>query len=88
MRIKITELASGPGPAETLVGIRKADGSQEEVVLSQRLLKERGIDIGNPLLQDDGRFLIELPRESVAGRWRIWVSSSELMPSFHIEATA
>ncbi|GGD18666.1 hypothetical protein [Aureimonas glaciei] len=86
MRIKFTTIADGPGPSEEVIGIRTADGSQEEVVLSKRLLSGRGVDIGMPLLHEDDKLLIELPRESASGRWRIWIPQTEVIDSPAMQA--
>jgi hypothetical protein len=81
MRIKLTSLVDGPGPSEAVVGIRTVDGRQEEVVLSKHLVHESSVEIGTPLLREPNRFLVELPRESTSGRWRIWVPASEALPT-------
>ncbi|WP_262029510.1 hypothetical protein [Microvirga sp. Mcv34] len=84
MLIKFNLLANGPGPSEAVVGIRTIDG-QEEVILSKRLMHGEGVEIGTPLLHEDDKLLVELPRESAAGRWRIWVPKSEAIkaPELH-----
>lgn len=86
MRIRFTHLADGPGPSETVIGIRTIEGHQEEVVLSRRLVDGQGVDIGTPLLQEEDKLLVELPRESASGRWRIWVAASEVIPSTAMQA--
>lgn len=86
MRVKFTFLADGPGPSETVIGIRTVGGHQEEVVLSKRLVGGGGVEIGTPLLQEEDRILVELPRESTSGRWRIWVPVSEIVPSPKMQA--
>lgn len=77
MNVKCDLIAEGPGPSEAIVSILTAEGHREEVVLSRRVIKNGAIDVGAPLLHEDGRYLIELPRESASGRWRIWVPASE-----------
>jgi hypothetical protein len=71
------EIGEGLIPSEKTVLIKGADGRTEEVAVSQDQIK------GNLLLASEiGRsgdqVLIELPRESAAGRWRIWVSLDQL----------
>ncbi|MGW5957467.1 hypothetical protein [Methylorubrum thiocyanatum] len=61
------------------MSITTAEGGQEEVVLSKRLLKDGAMDVGAPLNIREGQYLIELPRESASGRWRVWIPASEVV---------
>lgn len=85
MFVKVSHIADGPGPSETMVGVRTSDGQTEEVVLSRRHAEGGRIDVGSPLLEKGENYLIELPRESTSGRWRVWVSHSETVsaPELH-----
>lgn len=76
MYIRCQFITDGPGPSEHVVGIETKSG-QEQVVLSTRALDNGYLDIGEPLSREGQNFLIELPRESASGRWRIWVPESE-----------
>ena len=42
------------------------------------LIDENGLDIGRALAEIEDRELVELPQESVSGRWRLWVPASAL----------
>lgn len=77
MLIRCTLIADGPGPSEAVIGVATTGGGQEEVVISKRLLHDGGIEVGSPLLKKERAYLIELPRESETGRWRIWVPETE-----------
>lgn len=79
MLIKCTKIADGPGPSEATVSIKTVDGTPEEVILAQRLLKSDAMDVGAPLNVNPGQYLIELPRESASGRWRVWIPESEVV---------
>ena len=79
MLVRYSELAEGPGPAEMLVGVLTMEGMQEEVVLSRRQAENGRMDVGSPLIEEAERCLIELPRESVSGRWRLWIPRSEIL---------
>lgn len=85
MFVKFTHIADGPGPFEAIIGVHTADGQIEEVVLSKRHTKNGSLSVGTPLLERDGNYLIELPRESTSGRWRVWVPHSETVstPELH-----
>ena len=78
MFVKVKRLADGPGPSETVIGIQTSDGRQEEVVLSSKLVDSDMVDLGKPLLREDDNVLVELPRESASGRWRIWIPVSAM----------
>ena len=86
MRIRFTELAEGSGPSEVVVGLQTMEGKQEEVVISRKQANKGGIDVGSPILDKPDRCLVELPRESVAGRWRIWVPRSEVIDPMTAQA--
>lgn len=77
MRIKCNVLMRGPGPSEATVGITTADG-EEEVVVDAALVHEDELEISRVLERTKDQFLIELPRESASGRWRVWVPRSAL----------
>lgn len=78
MTIKlICEFLDGLMPAEKIARIERADGRFEEVFVSTKNL------IGNALLASEigrreGEVLVELPRESASGRWRVWVKESSI----------
>lgn len=76
MYIKCRPLNAGPGPSEQIVGIETKNG-QEQVVLSARTLVNGYLSVGEPLMKEGQMYLVELPRESASGRWRVWVRDSE-----------
>ena len=51
----------------------------EEVVVQQDNLKDGNLEVGSPIGRKNGLTLIELPRDSTAGKWRLWVADSEIM---------
>jgi hypothetical protein len=76
MRVKIKGKTAGPVPSEAVVTIPTTAGS-EEVVVHTSQVNEAGMEVGF-IGRKDHDVLIELPRESVSGRWRVWVPESEL----------
>lgn len=78
MFVKVKVERDGPGPFEKIISIRTSEGEAEPLIVSGRILNENMIDVGLPLAFDDNRILIELPRESISGLWRIWVPQSEV----------
>jgi len=70
-------VSDGLMPNEKIAKIETADGKSEVVAVSRK-----NID-GNKLMafevgRQEGKVLIELPRESASGRWRLWVKESAI----------
>lgn len=79
MRVKIERVSEGLHPSETVVAVRTADGSEKMVVASRSIVDDT-VDIGYPIDRRDGLALVELPRETTTGSWRVWVSEDALVP--------
>jgi len=77
MFIPCREIAKGPGPGEAVIAVETRDGS-EELVVSSSLVKGGTLEVGSVIGRDNGHSLIELPRESLSGKWRIWVATTAL----------
>ena len=78
MLLKCRYLMDGPGPSEVVIEIATEDGT-EEVILNKKSLKDGEIDVGSVIAERGNLRLVELPRESVSGKWRIWVSSQTIL---------
>jgi hypothetical protein len=69
------EVVDGLMPTEKIARIQNAEGKIEEVAVPAQ-----NIDGGKLFAYEIGRFegkvLVELPRESTSGRWRIWVDEA------------
>ena len=78
MRLRVEHLADGPGPGEVVIAVTTASGSKEQVVVHRTVVEEDAIEIGHPIHCDEDRWLVELPRESASGKWRLWVESKSL----------
>lgn len=72
-RIKVRQLGEGQHPSEVVVAVATADGGEERLIVDRRSLSEDSLAIGYPVGQKDGQYLIELPRETFRGTWRVWV---------------
>jgi len=72
-RIRIERLGEGQHPSEILVAVRTADGTLEKVVVDRRSIRDDTLEVGYPVGEKGTDLLVELPRESVRGRWRVWV---------------
>ena len=62
-------------PSERIVRVQGADGRVEEVSVSSRNVHNDRLDVF-AIGADEGRVLLELPRESASGRWRVWVENT------------
>jgi hypothetical protein len=72
MRVKIEEVGTGQHPSEKVVKVETVEGP-EQLVVDRRSIHEHSLDVGYPVSQHNGHFLVELPRETFRGLWRVWV---------------
>jgi hypothetical protein len=72
MRVKIEEVGAGQHPSEKIVKIETTDGP-EQLVVDQRSIQDQSLDVGYPVGNHNGHLLVELPRETFRGAWRVWV---------------
>lgn len=63
----------GPGPNEKVVKVQQATGVWEEVVTSSASVFDGRLLETAHIMTKDGQSLVELPRESASGKWRLWV---------------
>jgi hypothetical protein len=78
MRLLVEEIGKGLHPSEVVVSIKVAGGT-ERLVISRRSIKNGSIQVGWPLGKKDDLVLIELPRETQTGAWRVWVNKKQLI---------
>jgi hypothetical protein len=57
----------------------------EYVSLMKEAIQDQYIEVGKPVGDKDGLYLVELPAEADSGAWRVWVKHEDLLPS-HLEA--
>src|ERR1700686_561286 len=62
-------------PAEKIVRVKDADGATEEITVSTSSISDNRL-IASVIGTQGDRMLIELPRESASGRWRMWVNKA------------
>lgn len=79
MRLQIRKISDGPGPGEVVVEVTTMTGATEQVVVHVTGMVGDTIDVGYPLASSEEQRLIELPRESVSGKWRLWVPQSAIV---------
>jgi hypothetical protein len=69
------EIVEGFTPIERIARIKGADGKIEEVAVPVQSITANHLLAAEIGRQGD-RVLVELPRESASGRWRMWVDHS------------
>lgn len=77
MKLRIRRVGKGLHEDEILVLVRTRDGD-EEVMLDSDDVEGDVIEVGSPVGKSNGDLLIELPRETARGSWRVWVAQGEL----------
>ena len=80
-KIRCQEVLEGPGPGEKALKVPTSGGGWEEVIAPARLVHENRYLEASRIARDADRVLVELPRESSAGNWRVWVDSSDTQGS-------
>ena len=76
--IRVKVLGEGQHPSEALVAIQTASGVEENAIVDHRSIDNNTIDVGYPVGRDNDRYLVELPRETVNGQWRLWMKRSDV----------
>ena len=78
VRLRVKRVSEGPGPGEVLVEVETTSGIYEEVILHAKSIEGDTVEIGHPIAHVEEKSLVELPRESMSGRWRVWVPNSSV----------
>lgn len=77
MRLKVDIIGEGLHPSEAVVAIRTVDGT-ERLRVARRSISNGMIEVGGPTQAQKGAFLVELPRETQRGAWRVWVDQDQV----------
>jgi hypothetical protein len=75
MRVTTERQEAGPIPSEVVVAIRTTGGSTEEAIVHVSQVVAGSVEVGF-IGQRGNEVLVELPRETLRGRWRLWVPTS------------
>lgn len=84
--IRIRDTAPGQHPSEVAVKLITADGTKQTLYLDKTSIENGAFDIGYPVGEDGGRLLVELPRETTSGQWRVWLNKSDVLDSMPVPA--
>ena len=85
MRLIVEEVGQGLHPSEAVVAVKTADGVQR-LVVSSRSIQKGTISVGWPLGEKEDAILVELPRETQSGAWRVWVPKNQLIEEERMRA--
>jgi hypothetical protein len=79
MRVKVREVGAGLHPSEAVVEIQTVGGT-EKLVVDRKSIRDKTVFVGwRPVAEKKGQWLIELPRETMSGTWRVWVKHNEIV---------
>lgn len=78
--IAVDEIEDGLHPSELVVTIRTAEGRTEEVAVDRQLVSDRRLKVYT-VEADRDRVLVELPRETLSGSWRVWMPKASVFVS-------
>ena len=77
MRVTVKVEGSAIHPNEVVVSIQTSDGPQR-LVVHRRSLEQSALEIGYPIAEEGDLYLVELPRETMSGLWRVWVARNQV----------
>jgi hypothetical protein len=80
MRLRVEPIGNGLHPNEAVVAVQTTTG-KERLVVPRQSISNNSIEIGWPIRTKDDCFLIELPRETQSGAWRVWVPRNQVSES-------
>lgn len=75
-RVK-ANIEEGLIPTERVARISTIEGFTEEFTVSSRQVQDNTV-VATCVERHNGNVLLELPRESASGKWRVWVSSDNV----------
>jgi len=78
MRVRVQNVSEALHPNEAVVEIKTSHGV-ERLVVDRRAIIDETLSIGAPIAQKNDLWLIELPRETMTGAWRVWVRKNAVL---------
>jgi len=77
-RVLVNNIEEGLIPSERVVQIPSAGGGFEELSLSARQVFNNVSIAAREISRQGDKVLVELPRETASGRWRMWVPQANI----------
>jgi hypothetical protein len=77
-KLLVESKGEGLHPSQLVVSVKTKDGNVEELLVDRSLVSNGKLEVNHPVGEDGDNVLVELPRESSSGSWRIWVPKSQL----------
>jgi len=79
MWVKVREVGRGLHSSEIVVEIHTVEGA-ERLVVDKKSIQKGAIFVGwRALAEKKGQSLIELPRETMSGTWRVWIRNNDIL---------
>jgi hypothetical protein len=78
MKLSVSPIGDGLHPSEMLVEVVTRAGS-EEMIVDRSIVNEGKVEIGAILGKEQGYTLVQLPRETMRGAWRVWVPNNAIV---------
>ena len=76
-RVKIVREKKGLIAKEKTVYVKRADGVIEEITVSKDSVRNSTLCVGE-IERSANKVLVEFPRESASGSWRVWVTRASI----------
>lgn len=77
LRLAVENVQEGLHPSEVVVTIRTVDGATQEVNVDRGLVDDYQMK-AYAVRADGDKVLVELPRETSSGMWRVWVPQASV----------
>jgi len=78
IKLSTNSVIDGLMPTEKIALIEVLDGQIEEVSVSEKDISPDNKLLASEIGRSGEKVLVELPRESASGRWRIWVNKATI----------
>ena len=79
MRVKVRQIGKALHPSEVVVELQTVSGD-ERLAVDRESVQENSLSVGWPIAKKKGQYLVELPRETMSGTWRVWVKQNQILP--------
>ena len=75
--VRVQVVGDGLHPSEFVVSVNTESGDAETLTIDRGSVTEDNLmEVGYPVGRRNGSLLVEMPRETQHGHWRLWIPSS------------